>query len=103
MFNRLSLVLLMLISGSLVHAVELDPTKPFNQISVEQANINQHFVLYSIIRNGSSASAIINEQTLGVGDFIGDYQVSDIQQNQVILSNSEETLALSLFSNDLIK
>lgn len=84
-------------------AQQLDPTKPLKQMTMSKESIKQHFRLYSIIKNNDSLSAIINDKTLMLGDKIGAYTAISINANQVILSNTKETIELSLFSNDLIK
>lgn len=85
-------------SGQLI-AQEADPTRPLSGASkVIDKNVKQAIQLQSIVDDGEHSTVIINGQVLKVGDRIEQYQLEQINKNNVVLSSTDKRLELSLFS-----
>ncbi len=89
--------------SSVATAQELDPTKPFTKVALDKDSVQKNFKLYSVIISGQSKKAMINNQVLAIGDSLGEFKVTDILKNSVILTSSSESIELSLFANGLVK
>ena len=86
-----------------VQAQSVDPTQPLAKSLIDKHAIEQNFKLYSVIISGESKKVIINNETLLEGDTLGDFTLTKIYKNSVVLTSSSETIELSLFSNALTK
>jgi len=95
----LNLLLLAFIVTNTVMAAELDPTKPFEYSGtmVGQEGIKNGFVLSSIVHGEGIHTAIINKKIYQLFDYIGEYKVSAINSDSVILRNKTERLKLNIF------
>jgi MSHA biogenesis protein MshK len=82
-------------------AAELDPTKPFEYSGamVGQENSKNGFVLSSIVHGEGIHTAIINENIYQLFDYIGEYQITAINSDSVILRNKTERLTLNIFKH----
>lgn len=103
MFKLISLIVLFLASASGANAQELDPTKPFTKVALDKDSVQENFKLYSVIISGRSKKAMINDKVLSIGDTLGEFKVTNILKNSVILTSSSETIELALFANGLVK
>lgn len=78
----------------------LDPTKPlFGSKQATVVKVGNKLALESILRSGSSATAIINGKALKVNDNIGEYRLTKINNDSVVLSSPEKEVRLSLFAS----
>jgi hypothetical protein len=70
----------------------VDPTRPPS--SMTAADAEQHatgpLTLFAIFSYSGRALAIINQQTVTVGDEIGDFSVTSIHENTVELINKDQ-------------
>lgn len=65
---------------------------PGNSQAVSLSNLS----LKGILWNPDKPSAVINEHVLGIGDMIGNFKVTQITQDRVILENEGSKLELKL-------
>ncbi|GLX77873.1 hypothetical protein tinsulaeT_12130 [Thalassotalea insulae] len=98
MFKYSVLLLMIFAWGS--HSQSVDPTRPLSasyQGATTQKQFSQ-YVLQSIIDSGQRKKVVINGKLMSLGDRIGQYQLSAIKDNSVVLSSPDKELAMSLFS-----
>ncbi|WP_292934458.1 hypothetical protein [Noviherbaspirillum sp.] len=78
-----------------------DPTRPPAAASSELASGQAATgpILQSILISPHRAEAIINGQTVKVGDKVGDAKVVKITESEVLLSSGKDLKALKLFPN----
>jgi hypothetical protein len=76
-----------------------DPFQKFDLQQVEGGGLPEisNMVLTGIIIEEQGPTALINEKIVKIGDSIGEYQVGDIKQNEVILKKGTEKYILRLF------
>lgn len=86
---------------------EVDPTKPFtgNKLSsLSNSNVVQEQLkLDSIIHGKNVHTAVVNGTLLKVGDTIGEYTLTKVNDKSVVLSSDDENKELTIFSQILIK
>ena len=97
----LNLLLLAFSVTNTLMAAELDPTKPFGYSGamVGQENYKNGFVLSSIVHGEGIHTAVINENVYQLFDYIGEYQITAINSDSVILRNKTELLRLNIFKH----
>jgi MSHA biogenesis protein MshK len=97
----LNLLLLAFSVTTTLMAAELDPTKPFEYsgATVGQENDKNGFVLSSIVHGEGIHTAVINQNIYQLFDYIGEYQITAINSDSVILSNKAERLRLNIFKH----
>jgi hypothetical protein len=77
---------------------------PFQKLDSPQVEVGvsadiSTLVVSGIIIEKDGPTALINEKILRIGDSIGEYQVEDIKQNEVILKRGMEKFVLRLFKD----
>ncbi|NVJ50396.1 MAG: hypothetical protein HWE13_04155 [Gammaproteobacteria bacterium] len=70
-----------------------EPVKTIDKVDVKETKKNQ---LMAIIKNKQQIKAIIDSRTVKVGDRINGFQVRSINANNVVLSNNNKTITLTL-------
>ena len=98
----LSVLLLILLSSSISHAADVDPTKPFG---TSGSGVNGQeprdggFVLSSIIHGDGIHTAVINGEIYKMFDYIGEYRITAINSHSVILRSTTKRLKINIFKN----
>ncbi|MBU2891755.1 hypothetical protein KO495_00290 [Colwellia sp. D2M02] len=103
MYKRL-LLLCLLISLNffeVAHATS-DPTKPFASEAASTITENK-LVLQSIIHRDNVAMAIINGKVIKQGAALGQYQVAQINDDNVVLHSDDENIKLYIFKNKVLR
>jgi hypothetical protein len=81
----------------------LDPTKPLlGSTKSMVVKMTDNIVLEGIFHGShgeQTHTAVINGKALKVNDYIGDYRLVAVNDNNVVLRSSEKRLKLSLFSS----
>jgi|TARA_B100000767_G_C19717947_1_gene515833 MSHA biogenesis protein MshK len=97
----LNLLLLAFTVAKTSSAAELDPTKPFEYSGaiIGQENSNNGFVLSSIVHGDGIHTAVINKNIYQLFDYIGEYKITAINSDSVILRNKSERLKLNIFKH----
>lgn len=78
-----------------------DPTKARNQDSEETSrNPVESLTLAGTIVGGKKPIAIINDQFVRIGDWIGEFRVIRIGKKDVLLDSGDQKMALEIMKND---
>jgi hypothetical protein len=87
-----------------VYAEKRDPTRPFgHKVTSSVASNDKKMILESIIHGNGVSSVIISGQLLKKLDYIGEYQLTVINEKSVILRNAVESITLTIFKHDIVK
>ena len=93
-----------IVIASQVSAAENDPTRPFgHSASSTEAVDGKELVLESIIRGDGIQTVIISGNVLKMLDYIGEYQLTAVNDQSVILRSKEQRLKLTIFKGDIVK
>lgn len=96
---KVTFILALFIVSSAVSSQQVDPTRPFaNVLSSANSEKRSPLILQSIIQSQNKKKAIINGQTLHVGDKYKGFELIAINTNGVVLDSSQGRMELSLFS-----
>jgi hypothetical protein len=94
-------LLLVLVSvKSLAADLLRDPTQP-SEISNESSNDASEYVLNAIFISDNSQMAVISDKTYHVGDTIGIYKITTIDDNSVELTGKTGRKVLRLVENKI--
>lgn len=106
MVNVLVWCFLMLMSlGASAQSLS-DPTAPKQQSVASESKPQVVLAkpsLQSILVQKNHRSAVINNQSVRVGDSVDGYRIKQITANYVLLQGKSGTIRLSLFNADFIK
>jgi hypothetical protein len=101
---RIPLICLLLVGCSVfaVAAASLqDPLRPggysasaSRQVGELKAEPEPVWQLTAVLFSDARLVAVINDQTVQVGDFLGGYRVKSIERDQVVLSNKDRTMVV---------
>lgn len=81
-----------------------DPTRPFGHKATSIiAPGEKKLVLQSIIHGDGIHTAVINGKVLRTLDRIGEYQLTAINDQSVVLRSKSKQLKLHIFKNNLVK
>lgn len=81
-----------------------DPTSPFGYSgSTSMMPESQKLVLESIIHGDGIHTVVINGKILNTLDHIGEYQLTAVNNESVILRSKTERLKLHIFKNNIVK
>jgi hypothetical protein len=81
-----------------------DPTRPFGHSAGSSMTVDsQKLVLESIIRSDGVHTVVINGKILNTFDYIGEYQLTAVNAQSVILRSKTERLTLHVFKNNIVK
>lgn len=105
MFKSTSLLIFICGLSCLNQAVaSTDPTRPFGHSATSSISINEKkLVLESIIHGDGIHTVVINGEVLKTFDHIGEYQLTAVNDQSVILRSKTKQLKLQLFKSDLVK
>ena len=83
---------------------DTDPTRPFDHSATSSHTPNdQKLVLESIIHGDGVHTVVINGEVLKTFDHIGEYQLTAVNDQSVILRSKTKQLKLHVFKSDLVK
>ncbi len=85
-------------------AAQNDPTRPFGhrgQSAVTPSG--QKMVLESIIHGDGIHTVVISGKVLKTFDYIGEYQLTAVNDQSVILRSKTKRLKLTIFKNNIVK
>jgi MSHA biogenesis protein MshK len=83
---------------------DTDPTSPFGYNGAySMTPESQKLVLESIIHGDGVNTVVISGKVLSTFDHIGEYQLTAINAQSVILRSETERLKLHIFKNDVVK
>lgn len=88
-----------------VNAKGIDPTKPLSGYDTTENNVigGSKLVLEAIIHGHKVHTAVINSQTLNVGDTIMEHRLVAVNDHSVVLRTESETIKLYIFSDVIAK
>lgn len=83
---------------------ETDPTRPFNHSATSVVSPKgEKLVLESIIHGDGIHTVVINGQVLKTFDHIGEYQLTAVNDQSVILRSKTQRLKLNIFKREAVK
>lgn len=99
------IVLILLIVSPLIGAQQLDPTRPLSSVGQAKSSTekNNELILQSIINNGHDNNVVISGRLYKVGERVGQYRLTAIKNNSVVLTSRTKTITLGLFSEVVVK
>lgn len=109
MFKLTTLFILVCgITCSITQALaDTDPTRPFGHSVASSSSAttseSEELVLESIIHGNGVHTVVINGEVLKTFDHIGEYQLTAINDQSVILRNKTQRLKLHIFKRNVVK
>jgi len=83
---------------------DTDPTRPFGHSATLSATSNgKKLVLESIIHGDGVHTVVINGKVLKTLDYIGEYQLTAVNDQSVILRSKTQRLKLQVFKSNVVK
>ena len=85
-------------------AAQFDPTRPFGKsTSSTGAPGGKAMVLESIIHGDGIHTVVISGKVLKTFDYIGEYQLTAVNDQSVILRSKSKRLKLTIFKSNIVK
>ena len=95
---------IMLLITSTAFSAKVDPTRPFgHKSSVTTTPEGKKMVLESIIQSEGVSTVVISGKVLKIFDYFGEYQLTAIHEQSVILRSKTERIELNIFKNNVVK
>lgn len=83
---------------------DTDPTRPFGYSATSSVTTNgKKLVLESIIHGDGVHTVVINGKILKTFDHIGEYQLTAVNDQSVVLRSKTQRLELYVFKNNMMK
>jgi MSHA biogenesis protein MshK len=83
---------------------DIDPTRPFDHSAALSATPNgKKLVLESIVHGNGVHTVVINGKVLKTLDYIGEYQLTAVNDQSVILRSKTQRLKLQVFKSNVVK
>lgn len=83
---------------------DTDPTRPFGHRATTSVTPNgKKLVLESIIHGDGVHTVVINGKVLKTLDYIGEYQLTAVNDQSVILRSKTQRLELHIFKSNVVK
>ena len=90
--------------ASQAFAAENDPTRPFgHSVTSTGATDGKEMVLESIIHGDGIQTVVISGNVLKMLDYIGEYQLTAVNEQSVILRSKKQRLKLTIFKGNVVK
>jgi hypothetical protein len=86
-----------------ISAASNDPTKPFGYSTVSGNIAENKLVLQSIVQGNGTRTAVINGSLIKQGETFGQYKLTQIDDNSVVLQDGSDHIKLYLFKNTVLK
>ena len=81
-----------------------DPTRPFNYSATSMATPDgKKLVLESIISVNDEYTVIVSGKVMKMFDYIGEYQLAEVNDQQIVLRSDKQRLTLTIFKDDIVK
>lgn len=81
-----------------------DPTRPFGHSATSAATPDgKKMVLESIIHGDGIHTVVISGKVLKTFDYIGEYQLTAVNDQSVILRSNKQRLKLTIFKGNVVK
>ncbi len=91
-------------AASQAFAAKVDPTRPFGHKASSAATPSgQKMVLESIIHGNGIQTVVISGKVLKISDYIGEYQLTVVNEQSVILRSKTQRLKLDIFKGKVVK
>lgn len=85
-------------------AAQFDPTRPFGHRSASAVTPGgKKMVLESIIHGDGIHTVVISGKVLKTLDYIGEYQLTAVNNQSVILRSKTKRLKLTIFKSSIVK
>jgi len=86
-------------------AKNIDPTGPFGHkpSPVDSMKETKTLVLEAVIHGNGIHTVVINGKVLKMFDTIGEYKITAVNDQSVILRSDERRIKLTVFKNNLVK
>tara|TARA_B110001454_G_C12569269_1_gene371173 strand:+ start:208 stop:546 length:339 start_codon:yes stop_codon:yes gene_type:complete len=102
-FAPLCLCIIVLMTAQ-VSAAQVDPTRPFGQsVASMVTSDGKKMVLESIIHGDGIHTVVISGKVLKTFDHIGEYQLTAVNDQSVILRSKTKRLKLTIFKSNIVK
>lgn len=83
---------------------DTDPTRPFGHSATSSVTPNgKKLILESIIHGDGIHTVVISGKVLKTLDHIGEYQLTAVNDQSVILRSKTQRLELHIFKSDVVK
>lgn len=104
-FTNILLFLFVVVSvPSQAFAAKIDPTRPFgHKASSTAIPGGKKMVLESIIHGDGIHTVVISGKVLKTFDYIGEYQLTAVNDQSVILRSKTQRLKLNVFKGNIVK
>jgi MSHA biogenesis protein MshK len=100
----LFLFILASMTSQTAYAAKLDPTRPFgHRTSANVTPEGKKMVLESIIYGDGIHTVVISGKVLKIFDYIGEYQLTAVNGQSVILHSKTQRLKLDVFKGNIVK
>lgn len=107
MFNfshLLFFIIVALLSSNTAFSAKVDPTRPFDHTGLNSVTPEgKELVLESIIYGEGVHTVVVSGRILKINDFIGEYQLTKINTQSVVLDNGTKQVELNIFKEHLVK
>lgn len=102
--NKVLFLFAIVLLASEAFAAKVDPTGPFGRkASTTTTPDGQKIVLESIIRGEGIHTVVISGKVLKVLDYIGEFQLTAVNEQSVILRSKTQRLKLDVFKSNIVK
>jgi len=86
------------------YAAKVDPTRPFGHKASATIELDgKKMVLESIIQGDGINTVVISGKVLKIFDYIGEYQLTAVNEQSVILQSKKRRLKLNVFKGNIVK
>lgn len=86
------------------YAAQNDPTRPFGHNASSMATPDgKKMVLESIIYGDGIHTVVISGKILKMFDYIGEYQLTAVNDQSVVLRSKKQRLKLTIFKGNVVK
>ncbi|WP_019027306.1 hypothetical protein [Colwellia piezophila] len=95
-----SVIMLSVLISPVSLAVDVDPTRPFGQSGSGSSSLVKRdggFVLSSIIHGEGIHTAVINGEIYNMFDYVGEYRLTAINSQSIILRSKSKRLKINIF------
>jgi len=87
-------------------AAKVDPTRPFGHQAASASTAtssDKEMVLESIVHGEGIHTVVISGKVLKTFDYIGEYQLTAVNDQSVILRSKTQRLKLNIFKGSIVK
>lgn len=97
-------IIAVLLSTNTAFSAKVDPTRPFGHTGLNSITPEgKALVLESIVHGDGVQTVVVSGRILKVNDFIGEYQLTKVNKQSVILQSDTKKVELNIFKKNLVK